>query len=77
MKLHNIHLPDDRNLTWKKETEMASRILHYIIAVKILEEHKLSRNDFILGSLLPDAYDGTLYRNSYSHFRYIINKAYL
>ncbi len=55
---------------------MASRIIHYIIALQILEGCNLDRNDFILGNLLPDAHDGTLYGNSHSHFRYIINGEY-
>ncbi|MGF7056440.1 zinc dependent phospholipase C family protein [Brassicibacter mesophilus] len=55
---------------------MASRIIHYIISKKILEICNFDKNDFILGNLLPDAHNGTLYGNSHSHFRYIINGEY-
>lgn len=55
---------------------MASRIIHYAIASQILPYFNLNQNDFILGNLLPDAHDGTLYGNSHSHFRYIINGQY-
>jgi len=41
--------------------------------MKILEEYKFDKNNFILGNLLPDAHDGTLYGNYHSHFRYVVN----
>lgn len=55
---------------------MPSRIIHYIIGTKLFENYKFDRNDFILGNLLPDAHNGTIYGNSHSHFRCIINGEY-
>ena len=55
---------------------MASRVIHYVIANKILQELNMDKKLFLLGNLAPDAHDGTLEGNSCSHFRRIINNAF-
>lgn len=50
---------------------IASRLMHYYIAIQILKEISLDKNLFILGNLAPDAHDGTARGNFRSHFRRI------
>lgn len=48
---------------------MSSSMIHYCIAIKILEMIKLDRNLFILGNLAPDAHTDSRRGRLKSHFQ--------
>lgn len=48
---------------------MASRMLHYVIALEVAKEYKIeNRNDFIVGALLPDASSHSDGSYNHAHF---------